>query len=332
LAEALQSSFRILKILMVGLVVFFFGSGMFVVEPNEVVVKLMFGKPMGTGRSQLLQPGWHWAWPYPINEKVRIKIGQSQTVTSTAGWHATTPEMEATNEEPQPTGSLRPDADGYTLTADGNILHVRASIKYRITDPLRYTFDFANAPEVLTNIINNAIFYASARFTADAALYKDKAGFRDAVIARIQQKIDQLNLGITLEPGDVETKAPADVRAAFVNVNNAEQGRSTEISRALSYREQTLNTAAGQARAVINSGLVSSNRLVAALSATAQAFQDQLPSYRANPDLFKQRLLANRLRIVLTNATDKFTLPEGFDELRLQLSREPEKREAPPTR
>jgi membrane protease subunit HflK len=332
LAEALSSSFRILKVVMVGLVLFFLGSGMFIVEPNEVVVKLRFGKPTGIGRSQLLQPGWHWAWPYPINEKVRIRIGQSQTVTSTAGWYAMTPEMQARNEEPQPAGFLRPDADGYTLTADGNILHVLATIKYRITDPLRYTFDFASAPEILTNIVNNAIFYAAARFTADAALYKDKGGFRDAVIGRVQQKIDQLNLGITLEPSDVETKAPADVRAAFVSVNNAEQARSTEISRALSYRDQTLNTAAGQARAIVNAGLVSSNRLVAAITATARAFEDQLPSYRANPDLFKQRWLANRLRNVLTNATDKFTLPEGFDELRLQLSREPEKREAPPTR
>ena len=142
LSEALRSSFRILKVLMLGLVLLFLCSGMFVVEPNEVVVKLLFGKPVGVGKDQLLQPGWHWAWPYPINEKVRIRVGQSQTATSTAGWHATTPEMEAMNEEPMAYGYLRPEADGYTLTADGNIIHVRASVKYRITDPLQYAFGF----------------------------------------------------------------------------------------------------------------------------------------------------------------------------------------------
>lgn len=329
LSEALHSSFRILKVLMLALVLLFLGSGMFIVEPNEVVVKLQFGEPVGVGKEQLLQPGWHWAWPYPINEKVRIKIGQSQTVTSTTGWHATTPEMEARNEEPMPYGFLRPEADGYTLTADGNIIHARATVKYRITDPLQYTFDFTNVTQILTNIVNDALIYASARYTAEAALYKDKINFRDAVLGRVQQRVEQLNLGIALDPSDVETKAPVDVRAAFENVNKAEQARSTEISKARSYRDEVVNTALGQANAIVNAGLVSSNRLVSSISGTAQMFQDQLPSYQANPRLFTERFLATRMQRVLTNVNVKFTLPEGFDEVRLQLSREPEKSEAP---
>lgn len=313
---------------MLGLVLLFLCSGMFVVEPNEVVVKLLFGKPVGLGKEQLLQPGWHWAWPYPINEKVRIKVGQSQTVTSTSGWHATTPDMEARNEEPMAYGYLRPEADGYTLTADGNIIHVRASVKYRITDPIRYTFNFENVTDILTNIVNNSIIYASARFTADAALYRDKLGYRDTVIERVRQLVEGLDLGITLEPSDVETKAPVDVRGAFENVNKAEQARSTEISKARSYRDEMVNTALGQSNAIVNAGLMSSNRLVTTVAATAQVFQDQLPSYRANPHLFTERFLAARMQRVLTNANVKFTLPEGFDELRLQLSREPEKAES----
>ncbi|HOY59802.1 MAG TPA: SPFH domain-containing protein [Verrucomicrobiota bacterium] len=325
LSEALRSSFRILKVLMLGLVLLFLCSGMFVVEPNEVVVKLLFGKPVGVGKDQLLQPGWHWAWPYPINEKVRIRVGQSQTATSTAGWHATTPEMEAMNEEPMAYGYLRPEADGYTLAADGNIIHVRASVKYRITDPLQYAFGFAHVERILTNIVNNAIIYASARYTAEAALYRDKLAFRDTVIQRVAQLTEAANLGITLEPSDVETKTPIDVRGAFEDVNKAEQIRSTEISKALSYRDELVNRTLGQSNAIVNAGLVSSNQMVAAVAATAQVFKDQLPSYRADPHLFKERLLATRLQRVLTNANVKFTLPEGFQELRLQLSREPEK-------
>jgi membrane protease subunit HflK len=239
--------------------------------------------------------------------------------------------MEARNEEPLAYGYLRPEADGYTLTADGNIIHVRATVKYRITDPLRHTFDFANAPEILTNIVNNAILYASARYTADAALYRDKLGYRDTVVERVRQLVEALNLGVTLEPSDVETKAPVDVRSAFDNVNNAEQARSTAISKARSYHDEVLNTALGQSNSIVNAGLVSSNRLVSTVVATAQVFQDQLPSYQANPHLFKERFLAARMQRVLTNANVKFTLPDGFDELRLQLSREPEKAEGAST-
>jgi membrane protease subunit HflK len=336
LAEAFGSSFKIVKFLMAGLVLVFLCSGMFVVQPNQLAIVLLFGRPMGTGPDQLKKPGWHWAWPYPINEVVRIPIGEIQTATSTTGWHASTPELDALGQEPAPQGILRPEADGYTLTADGNIIHVRATVKYRITDPVRYVFGFAHAPTLLTNLLNNAIIYASARMTADAALYKDKAGFRDLVLERVRQLIAQADLGITLEPSDVETKTPVDVRQAFEEVNAAEQERSRKISDALGYQDQITAKALGEAQAILARAAGASNRLVTAIAAEAQAFRDQLPEYRKDPELFRQRLLAARLSRLMTNVQEKFFLSERAEtqsrELRLQLSREPVKSEAPPAR
>lgn len=329
LSAALHSSFRIIRVLMAGLVLLFLCSGVFTVGPNEVAVVLRFGRPVGLGADQLRKPGWHWAYPYPIDEKVPIKVGQSHTVTSSTGWYAVTPEMEARGEEPTPYGFLRPEADGYVLTADGNIVHARATLKYRITDPLQWTFGFTNAPAILTNIVNNALFFAAAHVRAEDALYKNKSDFRDRVLARVQTKIEEINLGIALEPSDVETRAPVDVRKAFEDVNAAEQARSTVVSDARGYRDIQTRTAQGQAQAIISAGLVSSNALVSQVSAFAQAFDEQLPSYRANSRLFKERLLAAAMERILTNASIKFTLPEQFDELRLQLSREPERIERP---
>ena len=332
LSEALRSSFQVVRFIMLGLVLIFLCSGVLIVQPNEQVILLRLGKPVGTGEERLLRPGWHWAYPYPIDEPVRIKIGQSQTVTSTTGWYAVDPAMTATNAEPQAYGFLRPEAEGYTLTGDGGIIHVRATIKYRVTKPLRYYLDFTSVPTILTNIVNEAIFYASARFTADQALFKDRVGFREAVVDRVREQIAALDLGITLEPSDVDTRPPADVRNAFLSVNNAEQTASTDRSKAQSYRDEVTRTAVGQAQALINSGLMSSNWLVAQVAADARAFTDQLPRYLENPELFKRRLLATTMERVLTNASVKFTLPEQFDELRLQLSREPEKVESKETR
>jgi membrane protease subunit HflK len=336
LSEAFSSSFRIVKLIMAVLVVVFFCSGMFIVQPNEQAIVLRFGRPLEVGGDQLRRPGWHWAWPYPINQVVRIPVGQIQTVTSTTGWHATTPEMEARGEEPFASGVLRPEADGYTLSADGNIMHVRATMKYRITDPVRFTFGFADGTTVLTNVVNNALFWASARMSADAALYKDKGGFRDLVVQRVRQKINELDLGVTLEPSDVETKPPIDVRASFENVNAEEQKRSERISGAEGDRDQAVSKAQGEAQAILARAVGSSNRFVTAVAAEANAFRDQLPEYLKDRQLFRDRLLADRIGRVMTNAQEKFFLserPEGLSrEIRLQLSREPVKREAPERR
>jgi membrane protease subunit HflK len=145
LAEALGSSFKIVKLLMVALVVAFFASGIFTVRPNQIAIKLRFGKPEGLGADQLLKPGLHWKFPSPIDEIVYVPVGESRTVTSTAGWYFLTPEQEAAGQEPEKQPSLRPGVDGYTLAGDGNIIHARVTLSYRITDPIQYEFGFGNA-------------------------------------------------------------------------------------------------------------------------------------------------------------------------------------------
>src|SRR4051812_8331661 len=74
LTEALRSSFAIVRIVMVILVLVFLGSGFFKVEPNEKAMILHYGKPRGEGEGvkALLGPGLHWAYPYPIDEVKKI--------------------------------------------------------------------------------------------------------------------------------------------------------------------------------------------------------------------------------------------------------------------
>lgn len=323
LSEALASSFRVVKAIMSGLVLLFLLSGVFVVEPNEVAVLLRLGRPVGVGDSQLLKPGWHFAFPYPIDEKVRIPIGQSMAVSSTTGWHVQTAEEIANNIEPQPRGSLSPEVDGYAVSADGNIIHARATVRYRITDPLRYEFGFTNVTRVLTNVVNNALIFAASRMTADAIIYSDKAGYRDLVLGRVSQKVTDLQLGIALEPSDVVTKAPADVRPAFEQVVATMQDRSKAIRTAEGDRDEMLRKAIGEAQEVTNRGLSASNRLVNRIESDVSRFNDLLPHFRRDRQLLEQRLLLTTVGRVMTNASDKFYQPARVDELRLQLSREP---------
>src|ERR1035438_213170 len=74
LAAALGSSFAIVKIVMVLMVVAFFCSGFFSVGPQEKAMILRFGKPVGEGPKALLTSGLHWSLPYPIDEAGRISI------------------------------------------------------------------------------------------------------------------------------------------------------------------------------------------------------------------------------------------------------------------
>jgi modulator of FtsH protease HflK len=327
LADALSSSFLFVKGLMVILVVVFLGSGVFQVAPNEVAVVLRFGKPVGSGSEQILSQGLHWSFPYPVDEIVRIPIGESRTIDATNCWYRITPDMEITGAEPYASPSLQPGVDGYALTADGNIIHVRAMAKYRIADALRYTFNYLDVTNILENALNNAILNAASKFTADRALYKEKDAFRDAVRLRFLQTIEKANLGVELEPIEVQTKPPMFVKQAFDEVIGAEQVLSQTRNKAEGEAMEITRKAVGEGQAIISDGITRSNMLVQSISSQAEFFSDQLESYKRNPELFRERKLVETMSTVLTNVNDKWFLPGGSEDvkrqIRLMLNREP---------
>jgi modulator of FtsH protease HflK len=326
LSEALRSSFHIVRFLMLGLVVVFVASGVFTVQPNEMAVLLRFGKPVGLGPDQLLPPGLHWKLPAPVDEVVRIKVGETHTLVSTAGWYFVTPEEEVSGQRPQENPFLRPGVDGYTLAGDGNIIHARATLSYRINDPLGYAFNFAHTTNLLQDVVDNALAYASARFTADDALYRNKLGFQELVLKRVNETVDRLKLGITVDPREIRTSPPLYVEGAFNDVVKAQQTGDQRIREAESYARGSTNKAVGEASAIVRDGLTLSNALLATIQADATNFLGLRPSYERNPRLFEQRFQAETLQRVLTGAQFKAFLPRRADgkprEVRLQFNKE----------
>jgi len=327
LDEALRSSFVIVKVVLVVLVVVFIFSGVRAVGPQERAIVLRFGKPVGNGEEQLLKPGFHWAFPYPIDEIVKIRVGEIQTVTSSVGWFSQPEAQEIAGVEPPSLPSLNPSAEGYALTGDANIVHVRATMRYRITDPLAYEFDFNGASNLVQNILNNALVHAASHSTVDFALLNN-AGFKEKIIARVNEQISGRKLGITLEPVDVRVVPPKFVKESFDQVLAAEQDRSRAINQSQANASSTNSAAQAQANQMILEGESDKTRAVQKISTEATRFTSYLPQYQANPKFFRDRKLTETLTSVLTNEPDKkFAFPSDLNgkpyELRLQLNREP---------
>lgn len=331
LAGALKSSFAIVKVIMIGLLLLFMFSGFFIVGPQEKAIVLRFGVPAGGGDGKLLGPGPHWAFPPPIDEVVRIPVGQVMNLSSTVGWYPTTAAMEAAGNEPPPGDSLRPAIDGYLLTGDENIVHLRATLRYRIAEPgLRYVLDFANASNAVQNAFNNALLFAAARYKVDDALTRDQAGFREVARNRFEQLVTKHNLGITeIQIDNMQVIPPRQLKEAFGRVTEAEVRRAKELNDARSYENQTISKARAEAESRKNLGEAERTRLVEFVAAEVERFTNNLPAWRANRDLFTQQRQSEALRIIYTNVQEKVVAPQrgagAGRELRLQINREPPK-------
>lgn len=325
LSEALQSSFAVVKVVMVLMVLAFFGNGFFTVGPQEKAVILRFGKPVGVGEKRLLGAGLHWSFPYPIDEVVRIPIAEQQVVRSTIGWYFTTPQQELAGQGPS-AAPLNLARDGYVITADQNIIHSRATLRYHVRDPFDYTFNFVSASNLVQNALNNALLYSAARFKVDDILLYRVNEFKDAVQSRTESMVDQEHLGVIVDQCNVESTPPGLLKSVFDLVTTTRENRNKALIDANSYTNRVLNTAQAEAATIIQQATLAGANYVTNVLAEAKRFNDLLPLYQNDPRLLTEQYLVQTMDQVLTNS-EKWVEPTSNNgkptELRLQLNREP---------
>ena len=180
LSEALHSSFKIIRIFMVILVLAFIGSGITKVNENEQALLLRFG----VYKEPPLKPGLNFAWPYPIDEIVKIEVEEQRTIESDVGW------ITAEGEDPQDSFSFAPDYDGYAITGDGNTVHIKASMTYSLPDTAidDYEFKFKGVSDFIRSALDNAVYHAAASHSAlDAITLPDK--IKEAISYRVKEVI-----------------------------------------------------------------------------------------------------------------------------------------------
>jgi membrane protease subunit HflK len=324
LAEALRSSFFIVKIIMVGLVLVFLGSGFFTVGPQEQAVVLRLGKPVGQGAQALLGPGPHWAWPAPIDEVIKLHTTSLTNADSSVGYYQTAQERARGEPEPPAVDRLNPATSSYVLSADTNIIHVAASAKYHITDPIAFHFDFSNAPAFITNALNNALLVAASEFTVDAILSTNRAAFRERVQRRVQELTEAENLGVSVDQVDVDSSAPLYLKAKFDEVDKALQNQKETLNKAQTYATTNIAYATGEAAKRVNLAEAARTNMVDNMAAQAKAFLSLRDQYERNPELFKRIRQMAALENVYTNVDEKWMVPPNAHEVRIQLNREPQ--------
>ncbi len=333
LTDALTTSFRLLRFVLIAVLAAYLFSGVFVVRQHEKALVLVFGRVAGSPAEQVRGPGIHFTWPRPIAEVIRIPAERVQTIECRAFWY-NAPATLAHPEHQSFGPTLKPLLDGYTLTGDANILHSIWLVNYIVHNPESYVFAFEDTHAVISNELAHAVIGVSARYPVDQALRLDVESFRSAVEQMLQKRFEQIDAGIRIERVELPALAPPrQVAAAFAAVISSEQERSANISAARSEATRALNEAAGDAERIRSEGAALRQRFVMQTAADADYFTQVYEQYRRNPALTRQTLWQDTVTRVLAGVEEKYVIQAGSSgrqELRLILS--PEKQQMPQTR
>jgi modulator of FtsH protease HflK len=269
------------------LVAFWLFQSIYTVQPDELAVELRFGRP----KAELSEPGLHFHW-WPVETVERANIAERLINLGGEG-RATT-------------------SSGLMLSGDQNIVDVRFSVAYPVSDPKAYLFNVSNPDEMVSKIAESAMREAVGRRPAQDIFRDDRQGIADTVRATIQQTLDDYRAGLTINAISIEDAAPPrEVADAFDEVQRAEQDEDRFVEESNAYSNQKLGQARGEAAQIREEAAAFKNRTVLEAQGEAQRFLSVHDEYAKAPEVTRKRLYLETMESVLQGTNKVIVEPTG---------------------
>ncbi len=245
-----------------------------VVPPGHVGVT----QRLGAITAADLEPGLHLHAPRPIGRGRAIDTTKRQAVSV----------------------GFRGAADGrrtaignraFYLTADENIIDLRAVVEYRIDDPVRFAFATMQAEEVVRAIARRELVDLVGGRRIDLLYTTDRRTVEARLHQRIGARVTGAKLGCAVtDVRLLDIHAPADVHDSFRDIASAIEDRDREIHDAAGYAAETAAATQGEASAVASASRAERTRTTSVADAEAGAFTQLASEHDKAAWLTKTRL------------------------------------------
>jgi membrane protease subunit HflK len=269
-------------------------SGLYIVQPGERGVPMLFGQFFGPPTD----PGLHWNWPTPIGSVL-------------------TPNVETPNQveigfrgSQSTAGNREVDEESLMLTGDENIVQVEAVVLWRINDVEKYLFEIRDPAELtnpgviknesVKNAVEAAIRETIGQSTFEYTITEGRQDIGQKAQELAQHILDSYNSGIRIEELSLQrVDAPNDVIEAFRDVQKARADKVTTINEAQAYFNQVTQDAEGQAAQIVRQAEAYMAEKVANAQGDTQRFLSIYEQYKANPAVTSRRLYLETIERIL---------------------------------
>lgn len=269
-------------------VIAFWGfNAVYTIDPQEVGVQLRFGRPLTqTG------PGLHFHW-WPIESVERVNVTVNQTTIGTSS-------------------SRNDNDDGLMLSGDQNIVDVRFSVFWAVSDPIAYLFNVRDPEDMVRFAAESAMREVVGRRPANDVFRDDQAGIAGEVQDIIQTTLNNYNLGVTISQINIEgAQPPTEVADAFNEVQRAEQDEDRVQEEARQYANTLLGDARGQAAQIREDAAAYKNRVINEATGEASRFLAVYNEYIKAPEVTRKRLYLETMEEVLGRSQKVIIEGEG---------------------
>ncbi|MBC7700779.1 MAG: FtsH protease activity modulator HflK [Massilia sp.] len=259
------------------------GSGFFIVQEGQQAVVMSFGR-----FSHMAEAGFQWRAPYPFQSHEIVNLTQLRSIDV------------GTNSVMQATGSR----ESSMLTRDENIVDIRFTVQYRLSDARQYLFENRSSDEAVAQAAESAVREIVGSSTMDSVLYEQRDAIAAELVKSIQAQVNKVNAGVIIANVNVQSvQAPEPVQAAFDDAFKAGADRERAKNEGQAYANDVIPKAQGTAARLREEAAAYSANVVAHAEGDAQRFKSVLTEYQKAPGVTRDRLYIDAMQQVYGNVT-----------------------------
>ena len=286
-----EFNFKITPVL-IGILVIWLLTGIYVVGPDEVGVVRTFGE-----FTRVTQSGLNWKFPSPIETANTPKVTEVKRIEF--GFRSLKNGQYRTVEK-----------ESLMLTGDENIVDAEMIVQYKIKDPVKYLFNIVEPELTVREAAEASLRTVVGRNKIDETLTTGKFTIQEETKEQVQSILDKYESGIHIVAVQLQdVSPPKEVIGAFKDVASAKEDKNRMINQAEGYRNDVIPKARGEAEAMIRDAEGFKESRIKRAEGDATKFTTILKEYKKAKSITEKRLYLETMEKVLPGI-DKIIVPD----------------------
>ncbi len=260
----------IVGLVLAALLIIWFLSGIFIVEPAEQAVILRFGKYHKT-----VGPGPHWI-PRIISTKIVRNVDRIMDYSYT----------------------------GQMLTIDETLVQVSLVVQYRIIDLENYLFEVTKPEESLRQATSSALRQVIGTTTLNEIITEGREAWGASVQTSLEAILKRYKVGImVVSVSPQPARAPENVQDTFDDTIKAQEDQKRFIEQARAYEAHVIPIAKGQAKRTAQQARAYVQQIVNKAEGDVAEFTSLLTPFKNSPKVTSDRMYLDTMQSVLSQTS-----------------------------
>lgn len=274
------------------------GSGIYIVNPDQVGVVQRFG-----AFNRITGPGPHYHLPYPVEKAQTPSVTEIKRLEigfRTSGYQPAFQKQY---------GNIAKES--LMLTGDENIVDVQFIVQYKIKDAKDYLFNVSQPNKTVKDAAEAAMRAVIGKNKIDAVLTTQKYAIQSETQNLLQSILDNYHSGIKITAIKLQdVHPPQQVLDAFKDVASAKEDKSRYINQAQAYRNDILPKARGQVATILNQAEAYKESKIRQAKGESARFVSVLKEYKKAKDVTLKRMYLETMEQIWSRSSDKIIMSQ----------------------